>query len=1453
MSCFAKLSQSVMISESLHDDLHENNLKNYFPNFLWLMRDSDFECKDDNGEEISPTDYLFQKILVTNNTGDKPLSTRDRAVSSIRAIFPKIQCLDIPSPGSGISNPKKEHLIDPDFHTSINKAKRYVVTNTPVKLGFNKSTKLNGPMLATLLHEYVDVLNKPGTVPNLEVSYQKAVEATLTETAHRLAKNYSKQMSYLLDPIPPLEEGDIENLKHTHSVRLEESLNEDILKTCRAPIESVKKTDALFEVHEKVYTDLLKFFTIELHRLIPKAAHTDETLLKDEQTRKRQLLQRFEQLIFTVITDPEKKECLGGYISHFAKLNTEKSESKCKDVFEKIYKCYITEAHTGAPEREILYAEYSEEAVGPAKDKVFQKLSSQIPGPPQNVNLETQILYWEKPLVNADAINSYYIEWQREGGDTKREKTHNNNYFKLEHLKPKTNYSIKVQGFNDSKNRYGEYSAVYTFQTKADKPEKPKMPKIIPKTEETAMLIITMLSEAEQNGSPVSNIIISRCSDKNSTWEVQTFPVDSSQGEFQALEVDITCKNNEQKLWLQVQFKNEAGVSEPSESALLEITDMIPGKPENIKTIAKARQIHVTWDPPINNPGAVNHYVIQCWQMRDDQELSSCESDKKTRHDKRSVLIKSLRPYTKYNIHVNARNHRNNTVTNGYGTLDVQTLADVPDKPHPPTIRVTSAREAMITFYRQKPNEENGSQVNNIAIEQQTKHKEQATKWTVVKEHLLIDSGQSDKSNLSVPVELINFTEPCISCYRVVTVNSIGRSEPSQAVEVHPESIIPGSPERLKETTIESNSITISWKKPKVNPLVSKQYQIKYKEVEGKKWSLEKANASGIRSYEVSELRPNTEYTFTVQALNETLMSEEATLLVRTPPSVPAKPKPPIVTPEGEEFTLKAHLPPVKDSGREVTHLHVHYYGKSCDSPQKTIDYIVEHQASVQNNSHEQQVQLNIDDTCWISISLSNEVGESQESDLVAISPADVIPGFPDKLECTPDARNVKLSWNVPQKNGNAAKHYEVLIKNTKNQKWETKNVSIHQKRLNETLSYEATVNDLSPITTYHLGVRAINNTSRIGNISELVARTTSAPPDKPLKPIAVEPITGDPLRANLKLKMLSKEQMNGSAVESVIIECEFNKKPVELTAEQQVENTSTMLEIDLPNLRDPKIKTYSFCIRMKNGEGESPPSDAFMLPISELQPGSPKNIKISEITAHTLKVQWEEPAIHPALVTHYNIEYNAVQTDRFDKNTITVKSEVKEYIISKLRSYQQYCIKVIATAAKHSEPIQTNAITKEIYPGAPTSLMVEKISDISVKVGWRKPKERPEEVCFYKVELREGNCTNAAKANISEVKNERRSLGYSTVFENLDPFTTYTVSVSSYNNNNATHTDAMECLTLSTKMSTPAKVALGILSAPTVVGPIIIAITQARDENINPSDDEFDDELDTHTSAAEN
>ena len=185
--------------------------------------------------------------------------------------------------------------------------------------------------------------------------------------------------------------------------------------------------------------------------------------------------------------------------------------------------------------------------------------------------------------------------------------------YRLQNLKPKTTYVVKVRGINIHRSRFGEYSE-QSFETNAWRPDMPDKITVAPDTDVIARLGVTMLPESKENGSPVTHVHVSRCSDICSDWETQRVPVDPAKGEHQFLTVQTHCENNEKTLRFRVQFENEAGLSEPSKSVQLNIEDMIPGKPENIKCISKAREILLTWDPPKTNP--VKSYHIQYWEKQ---------------------------------------------------------------------------------------------------------------------------------------------------------------------------------------------------------------------------------------------------------------------------------------------------------------------------------------------------------------------------------------------------------------------------------------------------------------------------------------------------------------------------------------------------------------------------------------------------------------------------------------------------------------------------------------------------------------------------------------------------------------------------------------------------------------------------------------------------------------------
>ena len=101
--------------------------------------------------------------------------------------------------------------------------------------------------------------------------------------------------------------------------------------------------------------------------------------------------------------------------------------------------------------------------------------------------------------------------------------------------------------------------------------------------------------------------------------------------------------------------------------------------------------------------------------------------------------------------------------------------------------------------------------------------------WTQIGEQCLVGDEQGDSVNVNLEFDLVSLTSKSAICYRIRTVNSKGKSEPSRLVELHPENFIPGKPDQLEAPVIKSDSIKITWKEPKNNPIVVTDYQIQYK------------------------------------------------------------------------------------------------------------------------------------------------------------------------------------------------------------------------------------------------------------------------------------------------------------------------------------------------------------------------------------------------------------------------------------------------------------------------------------------------------------------------------------------------------------------------------------------------------------------------------------------------
>ena len=355
---------------------------------------------------------------------------------------------------------------------------------------------------------------------------------------------------------------------------------------------------------------------------------------------------------------------------------------------------------------------------------------------------------------------------------------------------------------------------------------------------------------------------------------------------------------------------------------------------------------------------------------------------------------------------------------------------------------------------------------------------------------------------------------------------------------------------------------------------------------------------------------------------------------------------------------------------------------------------------------------------------------------------------------------------------------------------------------------YEATVNSLKPCTKYDFSVQALNNVGeniKRGKEERICLQTRKAPPDQPSRP-SVELIPGRSLVANVTFPLLEVSQMNGSIVTQAKIECKSNNsllaaspKVVQLNSNVSLEQLEAReleeaerrelveqgktVEVEMPNLTNINVFAYKYTVKMINDIGESEPSEEFLLPVSQLQPGIPQDLEVSDVTTHSMKVTWEQPNENSILVRGYKIEYN----DPWTANNITViiGSEIHEHILKKLKSNHKYNIKVSAIATVCSLPNEKEETTLPAHPGAPTALSVEQIEGSSVKIRWKTPRTNHREVLFFKVELKEKFDDRRI-----ETVDTRQTAGHSrsAVFHTLKSRRSYTISVSSYNDHKETH-----------------------------------------------------------------
>lgn len=195
LSLAAHLSNSIKVNTNIDKD---ELLTLLSPSFIWIIRDFSLEkIHPKTGEEISSKEYLE---LCLENKNNKIGKDNNIIRQNIMKYFPERDCITLVRPldnDEDIKNLKNYNFNDlkPEFKMEFKKLKDKVYKEAMPKKYNGK--KLNGPDLARLIIEFVNVINS-GKIPNINNAWDNVIEKDINDYYNKSWNYYKNNVDKLI-------------------------------------------------------------------------------------------------------------------------------------------------------------------------------------------------------------------------------------------------------------------------------------------------------------------------------------------------------------------------------------------------------------------------------------------------------------------------------------------------------------------------------------------------------------------------------------------------------------------------------------------------------------------------------------------------------------------------------------------------------------------------------------------------------------------------------------------------------------------------------------------------------------------------------------------------------------------------------------------------------------------------------------------------------------------------------------------------------------------------------------------------------------------------------------------------------------------------------------------------------------------------------------------------------
>lgn len=202
LSLVCKLTQHINV-KSRQGNVSADTYAQYFPKFIWALRDFALQLVDKDGNAIS-SDQYFNICLEPVRENSDENKTKNEIRKILREFFRDRECVTFVRP---VNQEKKLRNIQEVPFEELRKEFREqtalfvdkVIRSSKIKM--IDGVAVNGKSLCSLLEIYVDAINRDA-VPTISTAWERTIDAQMKEAYRNATKTYKKEIKKLQKKIP---------------------------------------------------------------------------------------------------------------------------------------------------------------------------------------------------------------------------------------------------------------------------------------------------------------------------------------------------------------------------------------------------------------------------------------------------------------------------------------------------------------------------------------------------------------------------------------------------------------------------------------------------------------------------------------------------------------------------------------------------------------------------------------------------------------------------------------------------------------------------------------------------------------------------------------------------------------------------------------------------------------------------------------------------------------------------------------------------------------------------------------------------------------------------------------------------------------------------------------------------------------------------------------------------